>query len=113
MTCAKQHNYIVEVIGQATRYIGDVRSEAVSALLTIDLDRGEEGYVVAEHESGDVTTMALRSPAYCPAESGDVENEAMRVRLDERARRLGWEDNAEMTHQAHNARAFGCAYCAA
>jgi hypothetical protein len=33
--------------------------------------------------------------------------------LDARARRLGWDSNAEMTHQAHNAPAFGCAYCAA
>lgn len=32
--------------------------------------------------------------------------------LDARAQALGWADNAEMTHQAHNAPAFGCAHCA-
>lgn len=64
------HHYTVEVTGKPIRYAGTDVDEAVSALLTINPGYGEEGYVVAEHISGDVTT-------YCPPESNRLENEAI------------------------------------
>jgi hypothetical protein len=68
--CEKAHRYTVEVIGGRPRYVGTDEDEAVSALLTIDPDYGEEGYVVAEHVTGCATT-------YCPDESNRIEGEAI------------------------------------
>lgn len=53
-----------------------------------------------------------RTPEQCEKD-GRAHIAAGHWDLDERARSLGWADNAEMTHQAHNAPAFGCVYCAA
>lgn len=86
--CDKPHTYTVEVTGQAARYSGTDEDEAVSALLTIDPDYDEEGYVVAEHTDGDVT-------AYCSVESNRIENEAIRARADMDAK---WMSAVEAFH---------------
>jgi hypothetical protein len=71
--CGKNHRYTIEVIGQAIRYSGTDEGEALSALLTINPDYDEEGYVVAEHADGETVT-------YCRAESNRMEGEAVKVR---------------------------------
>lgn len=96
MTCAREHNYIVEVTGQATRYIGTEPDEAISALLAINIDRGEEGYVVAEHAAETATVMSPTVlPAYCPEESARIESEAGKAR-DHMER--SWEDARAAFH---------------
>jgi hypothetical protein len=67
--CNLTHTYTVEVIGSPVRYAGTDEDEAVSALVSINYD--EEGYVVAEHEDN--------GTAYCPAESGRIESEAIKA----------------------------------
>jgi hypothetical protein len=74
--CDRGHRYTIEVIGQVPRYIGTDTGEAVSALLGIDIDNGEEGYVVAEHDEGDRTS-------YCRPGSQLVEGEALAVGGDD------------------------------
>lgn len=88
MNCTSAHRYTVEVVGRPARYIGTDEDEAVSALLTVDEDRGEEGYVVAEHDSGNATV-------YCPAESNRIENEAIKAAADMDAK---WQDATEAFH---------------
>ena len=66
--CDRNHYYIVEVVGQPIRYAGSDAAEAVNALLTIDSDGGEEGYVVAER---------IADHTYCPGESSRVEATAI------------------------------------
>ena len=94
--CAKSHNYIVEVIGAPVRYIGTDEDDAISALLTISPDEGEEGYVVAEHESDETGVMSLTgNPSYCPEESNRIESEAIKAADDaERA----WEEAHDAFH---------------
>jgi len=86
--CDKAHRYTVEVIGQNPRYVGTDEDEAVSALLSIDLDAGEEGYAVAEHVSGDATV-------YCRAESAVIECEASKA-ADHMER--AWTEAVEAFH---------------
>ena|ERR1035441_1121087 len=86
--CDRSHTYTVEVIGQPARYVGDSDQEAVSSLLGIDIDASEEGYVVAEHFADDIGA-GVRT-AYCPAESGRLEGEAIRVRADFDAQAAQW-----------------------
>jgi hypothetical protein len=88
--CNLNHTYTVEVIGQAARYVGNDEDEAVSALLTISEDRGEEGYVVAEH--GD---SIAGQAVYCSAESNRIENEAIAARADMESK---WADAVEAFH---------------
>lgn len=59
------HHYTVEVIGQVIRYAGTSADDAVSALLTVDTDDDEEGYVVAEHATAPIS--------YCRRESDRLE----------------------------------------
>lgn len=86
--CDRSHTYTIEAIGQRARYVGDSDQEAVSALLGIDIDGGEEGYVVAEHFTDDIGAGART--AYCSAESGRIEGEAVRVRADFDAQAARW-----------------------
>ena len=72
--CDKTHRYTIEVIGQPARYAGTDADEAVSALLSVDTDNGEEGYAVAEHDEGDRTS-------YCRAESAVIECAALRAEM--------------------------------
>ena len=72
--CNMSHTYTVEVIGQKARYVGNDEDEAISALLGINPDYDEEGYVVAEHGDGIAGTTV-----YCPAESNRIENEAIKA----------------------------------
>lgn len=61
----------------------------------------------AEYEAMRAGYVAAgRSPVTCQPLEAEPE-----PTLDERAQRLGWADNAEMTHQAHSMPAFGCRYC--
>jgi hypothetical protein len=78
---------MVEVVGQRIRYAGSDDEAALSALLTIDIDRGEEGYVVAEHPTAPIS--------YCRAESERIENEAIKVRGDMAAK---WMSAVETFH---------------
>jgi hypothetical protein len=73
--CQLSHRYTVEVTGKTARYVGTDEDEAVSALLAIDLDCDEEGYVVAEH-TVDGAVIG------CPPESSRIENEAIAARVD-------------------------------
>ena len=86
--CDKPHTYTVEVIGQPVRYVGTDEDEAVSALLGIDEDRDEEGYVVAEH-------IVDLGTSYCSAESNHIENEAIGARADMESK---WADAVEAFH---------------
>ena len=85
--CDKSHNYTVEVIGKPVRYVGTDEDEAVSALLSINPDYDEEGYVVAEHEDN--------GTVYCPAESSRIENEAIKAQADMEAK---WAQAHEAFH---------------
>jgi hypothetical protein len=67
------HRYTVEVIGQPVRYAGGNAEEALHALLTIDVDGGEEGYVVAEHATAPIS--------YCRVESNRLEVAAILERV--------------------------------
>lgn len=86
--CEEAHRYTVEVIGGRSRYAGTSQDDAVSALLTIDPDYDEEGYVVAEHVNGCTT-------AYCPAESNHVESEAVAMRAAMEAK---WQAAVDTFH---------------
>ena len=76
--CDKAHNYTVEIIGGHALYSDTDAHGAIAALLSIDQDAGEEGYVVAEHETGIVDSNGPGS-GYCPAESDRIETEAIRI----------------------------------
>jgi hypothetical protein len=65
--CTQNHTYMVEIINSPVRYVGSNADDAVNVLVTVDVDAGEEGYVVAVHPDS----------VYCPAESGRLENLAM------------------------------------
>lgn len=84
--CDRSHTYTVEVIGATPRYSGTSEDEAVSALLTIDPDYDEEGYVVAEHRNPDDIGYGP-STTYCPAESNRIENEAITAAAVSEAKR--------------------------
>ena len=84
--CDKPHTYTVEVTGKPARYIGTDEDEAVSALLTVDPDYDEEGYVVAE-DTADGAVI------YCSAESNRIENAAIGARFH-------MEQQWEMAHAA-------------
>lgn len=73
--CDKPHRYTVEVIGQKVRYAGTDQDEAISALLTVNPDCGEEGQIIAEHDLG-------TSTSYCHAESDRLESEAIKLGAD-------------------------------
>lgn len=88
MTCTSTHRYTVEVVGRPTRYIGPDEDDAISALLTINPDYDEEGYIVAEHDSGGAAV-------YCPAESGRIENEAIKAAADMASK---WQDAVDAFH---------------
>jgi hypothetical protein len=68
--CGKPHRYTVEVAGHPARYAGADQAAAVSALNGIDIDGGEEGWVVAEH-------VTRHATVHCPGESNRLELLAM------------------------------------
>lgn len=92
--CDREHNYTVEVVGQPVRYIGTESEEAVSALCGIDIDGGEEGYAVAEHETETIDSNGPGT-SYCRAESERIESEAIAARVDAERK---WRDAYEAFH---------------
>ncbi len=79
--CEHRHWYTIEVVGQPIRYAGSDREAAIGALLTIDIDSDEEGYAVAEYTVIEPGTFgAITGSEYCPAESKQIEIEAIVAR---------------------------------